>query len=238
MMVGETVSSSSELVWASSLLGANGERVLFDALLESGCIGPGGLLKARPLANFLSTLWDGTDNTEATLLWTLPDGLGVHGVNGFGYTSGVLELIRGSRSCLTLLAPYIEAEGIGQLQQELLDALARRVSVDVITQDANSLSSWASSSLELLRSEARLLAGTLRVYSAPNSAPVLLHSKLVVADGSLAIVGSANLTGNAMLRNLETGVLVGGRQAVEISRVLQQVIDLRYVQIVFSTDEC
>lgn len=235
MMVGENLSSSSELLWAAPLLGADGERLLFDALLESGCIGADGLLLARPLANFLTTIWEGADKAEAYLMWTLPKGLSVQGVDASGYASGVLELIRGARNRLTLLAPYFEAEGVGQFQQELLAALARRVSVDLITQDANGLNSWASSSLESLRCEARDLPGGLCVYSAPSTAPVLLHSKLIVADEALAIVGSANLTGNAMLRNLETGVLVGGRQAVEISRVLQRAIDLACVRMIFST---
>jgi phosphatidylserine/phosphatidylglycerophosphate/cardiolipin synthase-like enzyme len=169
-------------------------------------------------------------------MWTLPAGLSVPGVAATGYADGVRELSRNTEKRLILLAPYVEEKGIGQLQEELLDALARGVSVVLVAQDANVLGSWTSDSLELLRREARGLSGVLNVYTAPITAPVLLHSKLVVSDGRIAIVGSANLTGNALLRNLETGVLVGARQAAEIERVVQRAIELGFVRLVFSTE--
>jgi phosphatidylserine/phosphatidylglycerophosphate/cardiolipin synthase-like enzyme len=235
MMVGECLDSSAELLWARALLGADGERILFEALLESGGIGLDNRLLARPLAAFLCTLWEAPDEPDVSLLWTLPDELSVLGIDAAGYADGVLKLIGSAQQRLMLLAPYLEAEGIGQLQDGLLLALARRVSVVLITQNANALGSCASTSLESLRREARGLPGALRVYTAPTSAPVLLHSKLVVADGTTAIVGSANLTGNALLRNLETGVLVGVRQAVEIERVIQRTVELKHVQFLFTT---
>lgn len=236
MMVGERLGSGEQLLWANSLLGAGGERLLWDALQEWRCLGPEGRLLARPLADFLCAVWDGQAEVDAALLWTLPQGLAVPGVDSTGYAKGVRALIRASRERLTLLAPYLEVEGIGQLQEELLTALARDVSVVLVTQDANALSSWASDSLEPLRREARGLPGCLRVYTAPATAPVLLHSKLVVADGSSAVLGSANLTGNALLRNLETGVVVGARQAIEIERVVHAAIELGQVHLVFATE--
>lgn len=107
----------------------------------------------------------------------------------------------------------------------------------LLTQDSNSLGSWASDSLESLRREARGLPGHLFVYSAPVTAPVLLHSKLIVADGVTAAIGSANLTGNALRRDLETGVVVGAQQAIEIERVVRGAIELGQVRLVFSTSQ-
>jgi len=238
MMVGEHLNSSAELLWASSLLGAGGESVLFEALLECGCIGKDGRLLARPLAAFLCTVWEAPKESEMSLIWTLPEGLSVDGVEASSYADGVIKLIGSAHQRLTFLTPYLESRGIGHLQQELLVALARSVSVDLITQDANSLNSRASAALESLRCESRGLPGTLRVYTAPASAPVLLHSKLIVADGTSAVVGSANLTGNALLRNLETGVVVGVRQAIEIERVVRSAIKLGHVRIVFTSETC
>lgn len=235
MTVGERLSSAEELLWANSLLGAGGERLLWDALQEWRCLGPEGKLLARPLSNFLCAVWDEPSEAAVALLWTLPEGLAVSGVDATGYAKGVRALIKGAIERLTLLAPYLEVEGVGQLQGELLAALARGVSVCLVTQDANSPGSWASDSLEPLRREARGLQGCLRVYTAPATAPVLLHSKLVVADGASAILGSANLTGNALLRNLETGVVVGPRQAVEMDRVVEAAIELGQVSLVFAT---
>jgi hypothetical protein len=236
MMVGERLSSAEELLWANSLLGAGGQRLLWNALQEWRCLGSEGKLLARPLANFLCAVWDGQSEVDAALMWTLPQGLAVPGVDPTGYAKGVRALIRASRERLALLAPYLEIEGIGQLQEEWLAAMARGVSVVLVTQDAHSLGSWTSDSLESLRREARGLPGCLRVYTAPATAPVLLHSKLVVADGASAVLGSANLTGNALLRNLETGVAVGAQQAVEIERVVQAAIELGQVHLVFATE--
>lgn len=236
MMVGERLRSSEELLWANSLLGAGGERLLWDAFQEWRCLSSEGKLLARPLADFLCAVWDGRSERSVALMWTLPQGLAVPGVDPTGYAKGVRALIRSSRERLTLLAPYLEIEGLGQLQDELLAALARGVSVVLATQDANSLGSWASDSLEPLRREARGLPGCLRVYTASATASVLLHSKLVVADSAWAVLGSANLTGNALLRNLETGVVVGARQAVEIECVVRTAIELDQLHLVFSTE--
>jgi hypothetical protein len=235
MRVGERLSSPEELFWATSLLGAGGERLLWSALQEWRCLGPENNLLARPLADFLCAVCGEEPDVAVALMWTLPEGFAVPGVDSTGYAKGVRALIRASRERLTLLAPYLEVEGIGQLQGELRAALGRGVSVVVVTQDANSLGSWASDSLESLRREARGLNGCLRVYTAPAAAPVLLHSKLLVADGASAVLGSANLTGNALLRNLETGVVIGARQAVEIERVIHTSIELGQVRLVFET---
>lgn len=237
MMVGERLGSPEELLWANSLLGAGGERLLWEALLEWRCLGADSTLLARPLSALLCAVWEVPSEADVALLWTLPQGLDVPGVDSTGYAGGVRALIRGTQERLTLLAPYLEVEGIGQLQEELLGALARGVSVLLVTQDANSLGSWASDSVEALRREARGLPGCLRVYTAPLMAPVLLHSKLVVSDAASAAIGSANLTGNALLRNLETGVVVGARQAVEIERVVQAAIELGLVRLVFATGD-
>lgn len=234
MLVGERVKSSADLLWAFALVGPRGDQLLWDALLESGCFDPEGQLLARPMGALLCSLWEPADKRETTLLWTLPEGFNVPGISPTGYADGVRALIRRTLRRLTLLAPYLEREGVGQLEQDLLSALARKVSVTVVAQDANSVGTWASDSLESLRREARGLPGTLCVYTAPTTAPVLLHSKLVAADGASAIIGSANLTGNALLRNLETGVELGARQAVEIERVVEGAIELKLVDFVFS----
>jgi len=237
MMVGERIGSHEDLLWANSLLGSGGERILWQTLLDWRCLSAEGQLLVRPLAALLCAVWEGAPEVGVSLLWTLPDGLQVDGVDPMGYAKGLRSLIRSSRERLMLLAPYLEEQGIGQLQDELLQALARGVLVILVTQDANSLGSWASDSLESLRRDVRGLPGRLFVYSAPVTASVLLHSKLIVADGVTAAIGSANLTRNALRRNLETGVVVGAQQAIEIERVVRGAIELGQVRLVFSTSQ-
>lgn len=234
MLAGERVESSAMLLWARAAAGADGEEVLWRALLEQGCLDERGTLLPRPLSEFLCSLW-GEPKTDAALLWTLPEGLEVPGVDPSGYVSGVLALIRQTRKRLLLVAPFIEAKGFGRLQDEVLSALTRGVGVTFVTQDAATAGSWASESLESLRREARGLAGRLRAYTASADLGVLLHSKLVIGDGSAASVGSANLTGKALAKNLETGVTVGAARATELERVVNKLIEAGYVTLVLDT---
>lgn len=58
-----------------------------------------------------------------------------------------------------------------------------------------------------------------------------LHAKVMVIDGSLALVGSANLTGHALERNLECGVLLRGGAAPPAIRVhLLRLLDIGVLQ--------
>ena len=57
-----------------------------------------------------------------------------------------------------------------------------------------------------------------------------VHAKVAVADGRIALVSSANLTGHALGKNMEAGVLVeGGRVPSELQRRLQGLIDTELV---------
>ncbi len=51
-----------------------------------------------------------------------------------------------------------------------------------------------------------------------------MHAKVLVVDGSVALVGSANLTSRAMEQNLEIGVLVRG---LVPGQLVRYVADLR-----------
>ncbi len=57
-----------------------------------------------------------------------------------------------------------------------------------------------------------------------------VHSKTIVADTVLAFVTSANLTGSAMDRNMEMGVLVrGGPMPMKIGRHLDALVSMKVV---------
>ena len=234
MLTGERIESPATLLWAKAVAGAGGDEVLWNALLERGCLDERRVLLPRPLADFLCSLW-GEPETDAALLWTLPEGLEVAGVDPSGYVLGVLTLIRQTQERLLLVAPFMEAKGVGKLHDEVLSALARGVAVTFVAQDATTAGSWASESLEALRREARGLSGSLRVYAASKDLGVLLHSKLVVGDGSAASVGSANLTSKALAKNLETGVAVGAARAAELERVVNRLIETGLVTLAFDT---
>jgi phosphatidylserine/phosphatidylglycerophosphate/cardiolipin synthase-like enzyme len=53
-----------------------------------------------------------------------------------------------------------------------------------------------------------------------------VHAKIAIADGQTALLTSANLTGNAMIKNMEAGVLIrGGQVPSNLKAHLQALID-------------
>lgn len=60
-----------------------------------------------------------------------------------------------------------------------------------------------------------------------------VHAKVAVADGRLCFITSANLTGHAMEKNMEAGVLIsGGRIAKQLDEHLRSLIDTNVVTCV------
>ena len=58
-----------------------------------------------------------------------------------------------------------------------------------------------------------------------------VHAKVAVVDGVRAFVTSANLTGHALERNMEAGVLInGGPVPKALSEHLQALIDVRVLE--------
>ena len=75
----------------------------------------------------------------------------------------------------------------------------------------------------------------LYVWSA-QTAPFVggsVHAKVAVADNRVCFITSANLTGYAMERNMEAGVMMtGGDIPVSLSAHLQALVDERVIQLV------
>jgi phosphatidylserine/phosphatidylglycerophosphate/cardiolipin synthase-like enzyme len=58
-----------------------------------------------------------------------------------------------------------------------------------------------------------------------------VHAKVAVADGTICFITSANLTGYAMEKNMEAGVLIsGGNVPRQLSEHLQSMVDTRILQ--------
>lgn len=121
-----------------------------------------------------------------------------------------------------LTAPVV-AELIGEAQHELLlvsyashdeprigDALAaavdRGVDITLVVERPDDNPAFSGSGRAFPGLPARRLSWPLAIRPAGAS----LHAKLIVVDARTALVGSANLTGRAMVENLECGVLLRG----------------------------
>jgi cardiolipin synthase A/B len=61
-----------------------------------------------------------------------------------------------------------------------------------------------------------------------------VHAKVAVADGRMCFITSANLTGYAMVKNMEAGVLIsGGRIAKLLDELLRSLVDMEIVAAVW-----
>jgi len=236
MTVGNPI-DSKRLFWARSLLGPDGDRLLWSALVECGALSEADpILKPAAVADLLCSLWGtgGAQHEAARLIWTLPAQLSLPEIED-SYYRAARDLVEGATKGLILISPYLEPKGVGRLLESLIGALHRGVAVALITHGAELRSSLASVSIEELRRASSGLAGTLAVYSAVDSENVLLHPKLIIADDERIIVGSANLTVKGFATNFEAGVLLGRSAALEATVVIRALLTSPLVVEVFGT---
>ncbi len=125
----------------------------------------------------------------------------------------IRELLESARQEIQMAVYRFDVSSL-PLLEILVQAASRGVRVLVI------VSSFRSQPPEVQKVLQRLenLPGTVLVdFSATGS---LLHAKTIVVDRKRAVIGSANLTWGGMVTNHEIGVLIEGREAWEIGRLL------------------
>jgi phosphatidylserine/phosphatidylglycerophosphate/cardiolipin synthase-like enzyme len=230
------------------LLGDEGPKILVHALNGLGALdSESRVLKAQGLARLLSTLLGNSGsapfppNALAELVWTLPNSHPASAIRGKSYLERILGLINETSTRLTLVSPFIDPPGIGNLLLPLTSALARGVKVQLFVHDALNLATHTSRALEDLRRDAQCQDGDLSVYSAEagtgRDRPLhpLFHAKLVVSDDRKLLLGSANLTSPAFASNFEAGVLLGSAAATEALFILDGILRANTVYLVFQT---
>lgn len=80
----------------------------------------------------------------------------------------------------------------------------------------------------------RMLVPSARLYAWRDKADPFsdgrVHAKVAVADGKMCFITSANLTGHAMEKNMEAGVLIsGGRIAKLLDKHLHSLVDMAVI---------
>lgn len=126
-----------------------------------------------------------------------------------GWHDELARLIHGARHRLVVAAPFISRDGAALVVDQLTPALRRSGRIEVLTDLGPA--HVCDGSLDLSAVEQLLQA-------APESAlwhVPRFHAKIYVADGARAIVTSGNLTGGALYRNVECGLLVDEPLALE-----------------------
>lgn len=175
-----------------------------------------GVVLALRATGATSSYWQ--SHQAAELAWTGPDS----GVIGIHRTEQVLyDLV--SAATRSLIIVSFAAHRVPRLLEEIQRAADRNVSIRLILEFEESsvgqLSHDAIAAFEGLDSRVEVFWWPLSKREL-NSAgrPGKLHVKCMVADGAKAFVSSANLTDDAMNRNMELGVVVTGIEASNLQK--------------------
>jgi cardiolipin synthase len=123
----------------------------------------------------------------------------------------LLDLIRGAQSDIFLVS--FVAYDVSSVVDELNSAAGRGVEIRVLLE--TSMSHGGSLSVDPIGMMRGLVPSALLYIWTDRPPPFTdgrVHAKAAVADGRVAFLTSANLTGHAMEKNMEAGVVITGGQ--------------------------
>lgn len=156
----------------------------------------------------------------ATILATGKDIL-IEGVRGT--ESAIRDIIRGADSEIHIMA-YVISSHATWLLDDLQDALERGVAITLVI---NRLQMQDASVRDRLREWDRAHSHfTLCDYNVRGR---YVHAKTVVVDRNLAVIGSANFSWHGTAANCEIGVLLEGKEAWVLSKIVDKAARLPYI---------
>lgn len=141
----------------------------------------------------------------------------------------LLEVIGAARSTL-FLSSFVVTR-VESIIDALSSAVNRRVDVSILLESNNSYGNHPSQDHIVFMNDA-LPKATIYVWKKKDDGFVngKVHAKLAVADGSICFITSANLTGHAMEKNMECGVLIrGGDIPDRLNRHLNALVKTRII---------
>lgn len=130
-------------------------------------------------------------------------------------TAAVLEEVLDAADRRLLVVGYAHHTSSGA-RDRLAEAADRGVLVDMVFEETTGALESFSPLAEAAQGRVRLWRWPEHTRGADGKAS--LHAKVVAADRTLALVGSANLTGRALQHNIEAGVLL--RDPVQVRRLV------------------
>ena len=146
-------------------------------------------------------------------------------LNARSTRQALIETIRAAVSTLYCLsfAAYRD-QGI---LDELAGSAARGVKVHLVLETKEGgLNQDAQEAFASLGNRVRFYSWPIEKRPMVGNFPARFHAKAIVADGDQAFVTSANLTGAAMDRNIELGVVItGGRVPRDIQTQIERMIE-------------
>jgi len=141
----------------------------------------------------------------------------------------LLQVIGAAKQALFVTS--FVAYDVSTIVKALNDASTRGVNISMLLE--SSQDHGGSITFDVI-GKMRTLVPSAKLYAwRERAAPFAdgrVHAKVVVADGAVCFITSANLTGHAMDRNMEAGVLITGGQIPKLLHEhLQALVDTRTV---------
>ncbi|MBX0303728.1 phospholipase D-like domain-containing protein [Haloarcula salinisoli] len=161
------------------------------------------------------------------LLATFPDddALSTDGFNDL--LTGVLDIIKNASSHVWIVSPFLSAEAFERLRPALLSAVDRGSSISLVTRYLT----YGGQDGEFNREFTHHLldspcGNNVRLYEYINDESwSTFHAKVVATDQEEAYLGTANVTGQGFLSNLELGVRFERAAARELIGLLESLRD-------------
>ncbi len=169
---------------------------------------------------------DLTRHDEPELAWTLPAGIMITGGPPPRSLAALMSsVISDAQSRLFLLSPFLDPRGAESLVGAVAGAAQRGALIHLISRGLDEPDSSTAAALRVFREA----VPDIRAYTAPRTEPgspyLLLHAKVITADGRRAVMASANLTHYGLETHLEVGLGVSGRLAADLETLMVAVVE-------------
>ena len=139
-----------------------------------------------------------------------------------GAESAIRDIVTGAQSELHVMA-YVISKHATWFMENIQSALERGISTTLVI---NRLGAQDSVTRDrLCRWNRTYPHFSLRSYDNDRKS---VHAKVVVADRNWAVVGSANFSWHGMATNYEVGVLLEGKEAWTLSKVVDRMANLSH----------
>jgi phosphatidylserine/phosphatidylglycerophosphate/cardiolipin synthase-like enzyme len=135
--------------------------------------------------------------------------------------TALVEIISGAVREVHILA-YSVSDGAERLIDLLVERLRAGVRITFVVQRLDRQYHNVPSRLRALASA---YPATFLLYDFTPDEQEALHAKCVVGDRNTALIGSANLSFNGLVRNHELGVCIEGPAAGELVSVIERLLD-------------
>lgn len=155
--------------------------------------------------------------------WTHRTGLSPSLRGKFGDLDQLIrQLVSSARTTLTVAAPYLSPAGMRGLKNAIGVAVQHGAAIRLVTSDLDGEGQRNRHAVRELvaGADGNRIRCRLRVLSATEALPSLLHAKVVIADRERGYLGSANFSWRGMESNLEIGVPLDRQQAEAVDDMI------------------